>query len=185
MSREGLENFFKFLMENQECQAKVKSFGGGGNLEALAAYARELGYDVSPEELREYQDKARQLLKSRLEKAQRSDAPLSPGAREFFALIKLSETDESVAKRLEEFAAGTGTPEELIAYGREKGFDFNKGFDVYVDGKIMTNVFAIQMTLNRKTEDVANNKISLYHGCGDVERVLTVELGAVRFVATA
>ena len=124
MSREGLEKFFKLLAENPEHQAKVKSFGGGGNLDALGAYARDLGYDVSPEELREYQDKARQLLKSRLEKAQRSDAPLSPGAREFFALIKLSETDESVAERLAEL--GAGTPEALIAYGREKGFIFDE-----------------------------------------------------------
>ena len=122
MSREGLENFFKLLAENPEHQAKVKSFGG--DLDALAAYAREQGYDVSPEELREYQDKARQLLKSRLEKVQRADAPLSPGAREFFALIKLSETDESVAERLAEL--GAGTTEALIAYGREKGFIFNE-----------------------------------------------------------
>ena len=73
-------------------------------------------------------------MKDRLQKAQRPEVSLSPGAREFFALIKLAETDESVAERLEEFAAGTGTPEELIAYGREKGFTFDEG-DMQAVGK--------------------------------------------------
>jgi predicted ribosomally synthesized peptide with nif11-like leader len=122
MSREGLESFFRFLVETPECQGKVKSFGG--DADALTAYARELGYEFSPEELREHQDKARRLLESRMQKSQRPDASSSPGAREFYKLIKLAETDENVAKRLAEL--GTGTPEELIAYGKEKGFAFNE-----------------------------------------------------------
>ena len=128
MSSEGMEKFFKFLAENPEHQPKVQSFGsGGGDMDALAAYARELGYEVSPEELREYQENALRVLKGRLQKAKRPDAPLSPGAREFFALMKLAETDESVAKRLAELAADSQkTPVELIAYGREKGFIFNE-----------------------------------------------------------
>ena len=125
MGSEGMEKFFKFLAENPENQAKVQSFGsGGGDMDALAAYARELGYEVSPEELREYQENALRVLKGRLQKARRPDAPLSPGAREFYALIKLAETDESVAGRLAELAAGTSM--ELIAYGREKGFIFDE-----------------------------------------------------------
>ena len=123
MSREGLENFFKLLAENPEHQDKVKGFGG--DFDALSAYAQELGYDVSPEELREYQDKARRLLKGRIQKKlHQPEASLSPGAREFYALIKLAETDESVAERLAEL--GAGAPEALIAYGREKGFTFNE-----------------------------------------------------------
>ena len=123
MSRESWERFFKFLMENQECQAKVKSFGG--DVDALAAYARELGYDFSPEELREHHDKALLLLKSRMQKKlKQPDASLSSGAREFYALIKLTETDGEVAKRLAEL--GMDAPEELIAYGKEKGFTFSK-----------------------------------------------------------
>ncbi|MCL2009709.1 MAG: Nif11 family protein, partial [Synergistaceae bacterium] len=121
MSIEGLEKFFKFLAENPEHQDKVKNIG---DMDALAAYARELGYDLSPDELREYQDKALKLLKNRLQKARRPDALLSHGAREFYALIKLAETDESVAGRLAELA--TGTPEALVAYGREKGFVFDE-----------------------------------------------------------
>ena len=130
MSREGMEKFFKLLAENQEHQDKVKSFGG--DLDALVAYARELGYEISSEELRESKDKALKLLKSRLQKAQRPDAPLSPGAQAFFAFIKLAETDEEVGKRLAELA--TGGPEELIAYGQEKGFVFDRQ-DMLAAGK--------------------------------------------------
>ena len=85
MSRENLEKFFKLLMDNKEHQAKVKSFGS--DVDALAAYAREQGYDFSPEELREYHDKAQRLLKSRAQKRlQQPDATLSAGAREFYNL---------------------------------------------------------------------------------------------------
>ena len=37
-------------MENREAQAKVKNLGG--DVDALAAYAREQGYEISPEELK-------------------------------------------------------------------------------------------------------------------------------------
>ena len=126
MNRESLEKFFNFLAENQEHQAKVKNLGG--DADALVAYARELGYEFSPEELRIYQDKARELLKSRLQKKlAQPGVSLSPGARDFYALTKLAETDEEVAKRLEEIASGSQeTPEELIAYGKEKGFNFDR-----------------------------------------------------------
>ena len=123
MSREGLDNFFEFLTENREHRARAKSFGG--DADALAAYAREFGYDVSPEELRQLKNMAQRKLKSVTQnKLRLLEASLSPGAREFYALIKLGETDKSIAKRLAEFA--TETPEELIAYGMEKGFIFDE-----------------------------------------------------------
>jgi len=122
MSREGMERFSEFMANNQECQEKVKSFGG--DLDALAAYAAELGYDISAAELQEYQDKALQSIKGRIQKIQQSEASLSPGVKDFYKLIELSDKNEEVAKRLAEL--GTGTPEELIAYGKEKGFIFDK-----------------------------------------------------------
>ena len=122
MSKEKFEGFFKFLMEDKEAQAKVKSFGG--DMDALAAYAREQGYDFSAEELREQQDKAQQLIKDRVQKMRQPDASLSPGAQEFSKLVKLGETDEEVGKRLAEFTLGSA--DELIAYGKEKGFNFNR-----------------------------------------------------------
>ena len=122
MDKEGLEQFFKSLVKNTEYKAKVKSFGG--DIDALAAFARELGYDFSTEELRAYQDKALELLQSRVQKSQQSDVPSSPGVKAFYAFTKLAETDAEVAKKLEELASAT--PEELIAYGKEKGFVFDR-----------------------------------------------------------
>ena len=123
MNRKDLEGFFKFLAENQEHQDKLKSLGG--DADALSAYAKELGYDVSPEALRECQNKARELLSIRMQKKlEEPKASLSPGAQAFFAFMNLAKTDEEMEKRLEELA--TGTPEELIAYGKEKGFVFDR-----------------------------------------------------------
>jgi predicted ribosomally synthesized peptide with nif11-like leader len=123
MSMENVERFWKFLAANEEGLSKAKSFGG--DVDALTAYARELGYDFSPEELREQRDKAQQLIKAKVEKQlQQSDVSLSHGAQEFYKLIKLGETDEEVSKRLSGF--GVGMSKELIAYGKEKGFTFNE-----------------------------------------------------------
>jgi len=121
MSREGIEGFTKYLIENQEYQNKVRSFGG--DIEKLMNSAREMGYDVSAEEFREYQDKARQILRGRINKKM-SDASISPGAKEFYNFIKMAESDIEIAKRVAEL--GYRTPEELIAYGKEKGFTFTE-----------------------------------------------------------
>jgi len=138
MSREGLDNFFEFLTENREHQASVKMKSFGGNADALAAYARELGYDISPEELRQLKDIALRKLKSVMQnKLWLLEASLSPGAREFYALIKMGEADESVAERLAELAAET--PEDLIAYGMEEGFIFDEQ-DMWAVGKDIGSV---------------------------------------------
>jgi len=133
MSREDLEKFFKLLAEDQECRAKVKDFGG--DMDALAAYAQELGYEFSSEELREYQDKAQRVLNIRMQKMLgQLEATLPAGVREFYALMKQGEADEEVGKRLAEL--NTGTPEELIAYGKEMGFYFNEQ-DIQEVGKFI------------------------------------------------
>ena len=123
MGRENLEKFFKFLAENPNHQDKVKSFGGDVN--ALVALAKELGYEIDAGELRDYREKSLQLLKGRMEKklAQPGDSQ-GPGVQAFFALMNLAETDEEVAAKLAEL--GAGEPEELIAYGKEKGFVFDR-----------------------------------------------------------
>ena len=69
-------------------------------------------------------DKAQKLLKAKMrKKLAKPNVSISPGAKEFYALIKLAENDEEVAKRLTELVEGA--PEELIAYGKEKGFTFD------------------------------------------------------------
>ena len=52
------------------------------------------------------------------------DISLSPGAKEFYAFMKLADTNDEMALRLVELA--NSTPEELIAFGAEKGFAFDK-----------------------------------------------------------
>ena len=122
MSKKGLELFSKFIVENKECQAKVKGFGS--DFEAIAEYARELGYEVSSAELKEFQEQAQQIVKSKVQKMQESYDSISAGANEFLKLVELAESDEDVAGRLAEL--GSGTAEDIIAYGREKGFIFNE-----------------------------------------------------------
>ena len=123
MNTKDLEGFFKFLAENQQRQAEVKGFGSDAY--ALAAYAQEHGYNVSPDALRECQNKARELLNIRMQKKMAEPkAALSPGAQAFFGFMKMAEGDAEMEARLEELA--TGTPEELIAYGKEKGFVFDR-----------------------------------------------------------
>ena len=130
MNSREFENFLKFLSEDKDAQKKVKSIGS--DMEALAGYAHGLGYDVSPEELRGYQEKSLRELKRRMKQSQKTEAPLSAGAREFYALLDLAETDEEVNRRMEELSAGS--PEELIAYGKGKGFTFD-GEDIKAVGK--------------------------------------------------
>ena len=133
-----MEKFFKFLAENPEHQAKVQSFGG--DVDALAVYVREQGYEISPEELKEYRDKALRALKDRMQKLQHPGASLSPGARAFLEFIKLAETDEKVAGRLAELGADSqGNPGEIIAYGKEKGFAFNEE-DMKAAGESILNL---------------------------------------------
>jgi len=124
MNREGLDAFFTFLSENPEHHTKVTELGG--DVDATIAYARELGYDISPDELQKYQNQAREIIKGRMRKVrqEQAQAPLSPGAKAFFEMINLADTDEAVAERLTELA--TAAPEELIAYGKEKGFVFDE-----------------------------------------------------------
>ena len=122
MMNKSLESFLAFLAEDKGHQAKAKSFAE--DMDALAAYARGLGYNVSPEELRQYRDKARRLVEERIKRQERQGLSPTPGARAFYALLELAETDSEVANRLEEL--GGGSRQELIAYGREKGFVFDE-----------------------------------------------------------
>ena len=123
MGKESLDKFFNKMAADSELKAKVKSFGG--DADELVAFAKDQGYEFSAEELKEYQEKARELLLGRLNKtAKKPVVEQSPGVQAFFALTKLAESDEEAGKRLNELASGT--PEELIAYGREKGFIFNE-----------------------------------------------------------
>ena len=120
MNNDSIARFASALANNPQLMARAESLGA--DMDAIAAFAGELGYNISAEDLREYKDNANQLLQNRLQKVQQPAAPQSPGVQAFFALTKLAETDESVAKQLEEI--GTDAIDDLITYGAEKGFIF-------------------------------------------------------------
>ena len=131
MQKRNMEEFIRFAAENKECQEKLASLND--DLSAITAYAGDLGYEISPEELQEYREQAQKWLKEKLKKkSAQPDASTTPGVQAFYALIKLAETDGIVAKRLAEL--GEGSSEALIAYGKEKGFIFNEQ-DVQAIGK--------------------------------------------------
>ena len=149
MSREGLEKLIQLMSADDECREHSKSIGS--DMEALVAYAKELDCDVSPEELHECREKSLKLLKGRMKQSQRSEASLSPGVREFYALVDLSETDKEVEKRLAEISAGTR--EELIAYGREKGFNFDE-----------QDIQAVSKDILEPTDELSEEELELVAG---------------------
>ena len=118
----NIEKFVLFLAEDKEAQAKARSFGG--DVDALAAYAMESGFEVSASKLREFREDSMRLLEPKLKKAEQARASGTPGTQAFYALLELAETDSETASRLEELS--TGTRADLIAYGREKGFIFDE-----------------------------------------------------------
>ena len=120
MQNKDLKAFIQNISENKEYMDKALSFKG--DPEALIEYARELGFDVSAQELREFHQQTVGFLSARIKNVSGTD--LSPGAKEYYALLNLAETDADVAARLDEI--GRKTREELIIYGKEKGFNFNE-----------------------------------------------------------
>ena len=123
MANENLQQFLKFLSESKERQDKIKTIGG--DMDALAAYAAESGFDITAHELREYREKTLRLLEAKVKKADEQKAALSPGTQAIYALMELAETDSEVAKELEALGPDV-TRAQLIAYGKEKGFVFGE-----------------------------------------------------------
>ena len=125
MINENIQKFLNFLAEDKERQAKSKSFDG--DMDALVAYARESGFEVSAQELLELRENSRKLLESRMKKAEAQKAGQTPGVQAIYAMMALAETDSEVAKKLEALVGDEDvTRAELIAYGKEKGFIFDE-----------------------------------------------------------
>ncbi|MCL2069233.1 MAG: Nif11-like leader peptide family RiPP precursor [Oscillospiraceae bacterium] len=122
MANDNMQNFLRFLAEDKGHQAKAKSLAG--DMDAMAAYAAESGFDITANELREYREKSLRLLEAKVKKADEQKAALSPGVSAFYDLLALAETDSAVERRLEELTECTR--EDLIAYGKEKGFIFGE-----------------------------------------------------------
>ena len=120
MNEKKLQEFSNHLAKNPQCLEKAKEFEG--DMTALAAYARELGYEVTAEELTAFRSKTRKALETKLKELEASKESMSAGAKQFMEFSMLAETDEEVAKQI---TAASKNPQELIAYGKEKGFVFD------------------------------------------------------------
>ena len=120
MSGLKLQQFYNHLAKNPDKLSKVKKFDG--DMTALAAYAHELGYEVTAEDLTAYNNKTKQALESKWKELDAGKASMSFGAKQFMEFSKLADTDEEVAMRITE---ASKSPQELIAYGKEKGFVFD------------------------------------------------------------
>jgi len=120
MNEKKLQEFSNHLAKNPQCLEKAKEFEG--DMTALAAYARELGYEVTAEELTAFRSKQRKALETKLKELDAGKASMSFGAKQFMEFSKLADTDEEVAMRITE---ASKSPQELIAYGKEKGFVFD------------------------------------------------------------
>jgi predicted ribosomally synthesized peptide with nif11-like leader len=118
MKEQTLIAFITYLDKNKECSEKVKELGNDNA--AIAAYARELGYNFTPDELSDFKAKAQQLIGDKWR--QLDEEAFTGGAKNFMEFTKLAETDNEIAKRVAELS---GKPQGLIEFGKEKGFDFN------------------------------------------------------------
>ena len=108
MSRENLLGFYMFLAKNSAGMTKVKNFRG--NVDAVLAYAREQGYDFSPEELQAQRNIMLQYIKGRIQEIRQLGVSSTPHVQAFRKLFKLDESDEEVSKRLSELL------DQLIAH---------------------------------------------------------------------
>ncbi|BAF60534.1 hypothetical protein PTH_2353 [Pelotomaculum thermopropionicum SI] len=128
MSVEDLNRFMQFLAENEEAANKVKEVGVE-NLEAIAAYARELGYEFDRRELEEVMNKVTELYGARIKKnlekaAAAADKEQRPGMRNLHRFVQLVGENAEIAKKVQEI--GFSDPGAIIAYAREHGFEFDE-----------------------------------------------------------
>ncbi|BAF60492.1 DNA-binding protein H-NS [Pelotomaculum thermopropionicum SI] len=104
MSVEDLNRFMQFLAENEEAANKVKEVGVE-NLEAIAAYARELGYEFDRRELEEVMNKVTELYGARIKKnlekaAAAADKEQRPGMRNLHRFVQLVGENAEIAKKV-------------------------------------------------------------------------------------
>ena len=121
MNELKLQHFYDHLAKNPACRTRVKEIGG--DMTALAAYARELGYEITAEELTVFTGKAKQMLEIKWKEIEASNESLSGGAKQFMAFSQLADTDPEVAKKI---AEASKSPQDMITYGKEKGFIFDE-----------------------------------------------------------
>ena len=132
MNELKLQQFYDHLQKNPDCQKKANEFGD--DTTALAAYALELGYAITAEDLTAFMSKAKQVFEAKWKELDTAKTTMSAGEKQFMEFSKLADTDTEVAKRIAELSK---SPQELIAYGKGKGFSFDTNDMKEVAKKLM------------------------------------------------
>jgi predicted ribosomally synthesized peptide with nif11-like leader len=120
VNEKNVIRFIDYLTKNKESREKVKALGE--DYTAIAAYGRTLGYEFTPNEIKDSMANTQQAIKSKWQNAA-TKQQLSNGAKQFITFSNLADTDAEIAKRIAELSKN---PQGLIAYGKEKGYDFNE-----------------------------------------------------------
>ena len=118
----------QFIAENEEAANKVKEIGVE-NLEAIAAYGRELGYEFERRELEELRNKVTELNRARIKKNLEKAAAAAKkeqraGMQNLNRFVQLVGENAEIAQKVQEI--GFSDPGAIIACARELGFAFDE-----------------------------------------------------------
>ncbi|BAF60490.1 hypothetical protein PTH_2309 [Pelotomaculum thermopropionicum SI] len=107
----------QFIAENEEAANKVKEIGVE-NLEAIAAYGRELGYEFERRELEELRNKVTELNRARIKKNLEKAAAAAKkeqraGMQNLNRFVQLVGENAEIAQKVQEI--GFSDPGAIIA----------------------------------------------------------------------
>ncbi|MCL2310954.1 MAG: hypothetical protein FWC41_00485 [Firmicutes bacterium] len=64
-------------------------------------------------------------------------------------------------------------------------FNFRDGFNVYLDGQLLSDVYALQISVNREQDsEFDKNKITVAYRINGHEALISAKLGAISFGRT-
>ena len=175
MNEQKFSEFSEYLAKNKNGLEKVKELGN--DYAALAEYARELGYDLSPDEIKHFLAGTQKEIESKWSNLD-SEQTLSDGAKQFMAFSKLADADAETAKQIAELSKN---PQDLIAYGKEKGFDFDEKDIKEVAKELMEQEEELS---DEELESVAGG-VTLFLAVAIIAGVVAVSAGVGAAVTTA
>ena len=175
MNEQKFGKFSEYLVKNKECLEKMK--GLGNDFAALAAYTCELGFDFTPDDMKDFMSGLQQEIGSKWKNIE-SVQTLSSGAKQFMAFSKLADADAETAKQIAELSKN---PQDLIAYGKEKGFDFDEKDIKEVAKELMEQEEELS---DEELESVAGG-VTLFLAVAIIAGVVAVSAGVGAAVTTA
>ncbi len=129
MSKESMQKFLEMLAKNPEMAEKVKGLAQEGP-QALIDYARDLGFEINEEDLKELGEKATEAFKKQVKRRTQkliADLEKDPSyenssMKNLLQFIKHSEEDDDVKGKLNELS--TTDPSAIVDYAKDLGYEF-------------------------------------------------------------